>query len=45
MPRREFFSKGGWRDYRPAAIYSTNEFNKWDCKKAGMIDLPKGVKC
>jgi hypothetical protein len=43
--RREFFQNGGWKDYRPAAVYVANEFTKWDCEKAGYANAPTGSLC
>jgi Short C-terminal domain len=43
--RREFFENGGWKDYRPAAVYVANEFTKWDCEKAGYANAPTGSLC
>ncbi len=43
--RKEFFDRGGWRDYKPAAVYFGNEFTKWDCKKAGTQNAPESARC
>jgi Domain of unknown function (DUF4429) len=41
----EFFERGGWKEYRPAAVYLVNGFTKWDCDKAGYANAPEGSLC
>jgi len=40
-----FFRTGGWSGYAPAAVWTTNEFTKWDCEKAGADDAPLSALC
>lgn len=47
--RADFFSAGGWKGYRPAAIYmhsaSGENFTLWDYEKAGTKDAPLSALC
>lgn len=43
--KSSFFSGGGWANYSPVAVWSGNEFTKWDCDKAGADDAPLSALC
>ena len=43
--KASFFRAGGWADYAPAAVWTNNEFTKWDCEKAGANDAPLSALC
>jgi hypothetical protein len=42
--RREFFEQG-WSKYAAAAVYTNNEFTRWNCAKAGAADAPSSANC
>lgn len=44
-PRRTFFQNGGWGKYSPAAVYTVDAFNRWDCAKAGVKGAPLSALC
>lgn len=44
-PRSEFFKRGGWRLYRPAAIFMGDEFTRWDCERLNFVDAPASALC
>jgi hypothetical protein len=47
--RGDFFNAGGWKGYKPAAVYvrgtDGGEFTAWDCEKAGTKDAPLSALC
>lgn len=43
--KASFFKGSGWADYSPAAVWTNNEFTKWDCEKAGSDDAPLSALC
>lgn len=41
----EFYRAGGWASYSPVVLWTTDDYTKWDCQRAGAAAAPPSALC